>query len=450
MKTRKLLSRLANADFADSVGFCIHADGISAAHIKKRFQSARAVSLASRPLDGSSEVRRNTIAEFVREFTARRGMENARVSVAIERSATFVGQLDLPATAAEDVERVVSYELDRIIPVPADSVCSDCYSRELGSGGERVAVTVLAANREVVEGIHGLFADVGLSLSTVSTHAVALNDYYCFCRGKDAGVAGLFHNENGRTYMTLSCNGLMVGNVRADTTVETHTGVLQREIERVLPDLSDVPSSVVVDLGPTLALLAPEGFLPEGAEPAWAECAAIGVALGQVGESYRRVNLLPTELIQGEEGIGVAEVGLAAVVVVLAAVLAGSVVAKNVAAGSALTSELERLSPLVTEVTRIEEGNRRTMARLRVVEGQREKKTLTYLKSMTALVPKTAYLTTFRYKGDRLEVDGIADNASGLISILERSPHFKNVQFTAPTTKYLQSQERFSLRMELE
>ena len=69
---------------------------------------------------------------------------------------------------------------------------------------------------------------------------------------------------------------------------------------------------------------------------------------------------------------------------------------------------------------------------------------------MTEAVPNSAYLTTFRYKGDRLEVDGIADNASVLISLLERSPFFKNVEFTAPTTKYLQSQERFSLRMELE
>ena len=48
-----------------------------------------------------------------------------------------------------------------------------------------------------------------------------------------------------------------------------------------------------------------------------------------------------------------------------------------------------------------------------------------------------------------LEVDGIAEKASGLISLLEQSPYFTNVEFTAPTTKYLQDQERFSLRMGL-
>ena len=69
---------------------------------------------------------------------------------------------------------------------------------------------------------------------------------------------------------------------------------------------------------------------------------------------------------------------------------------------------------------------------------------------MTVRLPDSAYLTTFRYKGDRIEVDGIADSAAGLISLLEKSPYFVNVQFTAPTTKYLQDQERFSLRMELE
>ena len=62
----------------------------------------------------------------------------------------------------------------------------------------------------------------------------------------------------------------------------------------------------------------------------------------------------------------------------------------------------------------------------------------------------SAYLTTFRYKGDRIEVDGIATNAAELISQLEHSAQFKDVEFTAPTTKYLQNQERFSLRMGLE
>jgi general secretion pathway protein L len=73
-----------------------------------------------------------------------------------------------------------------------------------------------------------------------------------------------------------------------------------------------------------------------------------------------------------------------------------------------------------------------------------------YLKAVTDLIPETSYLTTFRYREDKIELDGISDKASELIAILESSPYFAGVEFTAPTTKYLSSQERFSLRMRIE
>ena len=130
--------------------------------------------------------------------------------------------------------------------------------------------------------------------------------------------------------------------------------------------------------------------------------------------------------------------------------LAAAIGLKNLSISNAVASEVERLKPTVSAVNAREEANRSALERIQVLETQRSQSVLVYLRDMTDRVPKTAYLTTFRFKGDRVEVDGIADNASGLISLLERSPYFKNVEFTAPTTKYLQSQERFSLRMGLE
>ena len=155
-------------------------------------------------------------------------------------------------------------------------------------------------------------------------------------------------------------------------------------------------------------------------------------------------------MAKDEEGVGLREMALAAVVVVLAAMLASSIAFKNLSVSNALAGEVSRLLPQVTEVTQQEERNRQLLAKVHLLEKHRRHSVLAYLQAMTSAVPRTAYLTTFRYKGDRIEVDGIAQNAAGLISVLERSPLFKNVEFTAPTTKYLQTQERFSLRMELE
>ena len=115
-----------------------------------------------------------------------------------------------------------------------------------------------------------------------------------------------------------------------------------------------------------------------------------------------------------------------------------------------MAAEVERLLPKVSAVTQKEEANRALAAKLSTLEDARAVSVLAYLRDITIRLPNSAYLTTFRFKGDRIEIDGIADSAAGLISLLEQSPNFADVEFTAPTTKYLQDQQRFSLRMGFE
>jgi Tfp pilus assembly protein PilN len=223
--------------------------------------------------------------------------------------------------------------------------------------------------------------------------------------------------------------------------------LLERREER--PELIiDEPQSDEGDLG--VAAIAPPDFLPAGMRPSWLEAAAIGAALAQLNEARVRMNLLPPGLARAEEGIGLRELALAAVVVFLSLTLGTSIAFKNLSVSSALAAEVDRLLPMVTAVTKKEEQNRALLAKLQTLEKSRAVSVLAYLRDMTTRVPTGAYLTTFRYKGDRIELDGIADNAASLIAELEQSQYFKNVEFTAPTTKYLQDQERFSLKMELE
>ena len=150
------------------------------------------------------------------------------------------------------------------------------------------------------------------------------------------------------------------------------------------------------------------------------------------------------------EGLGLGGMTLSAAVVLMALVLFGGTAYKNVAVRNALAAELDRLTPRVTSVTEREQHNRDLREKLVNLEGSSRSHVLKYLQEVTQLVPETAYLTTFRYKGDRIEMDGIATEASSLIATLESSPFFQNVEFNAPTTKYLANQERFSLRMGLE
>jgi general secretion pathway protein L len=72
------------------------------------------------------------------------------------------------------------------------------------------------------------------------------------------------------------------------------------------------------------------------------------------------------------------------------------------------------------------------------------------LDELTKVIPANAYLSNLRYRAGSVEVQGSAENASGLIPLLERSPVFENVGFNAPSNRGRDNRETFSLRAELE
>jgi general secretion pathway protein L len=453
---RHFFARLAKADFADAIGVAVSDNHVSVAHLRKRVNHVEVLDFRTREIDAPPEGVWPLIVDFVRDFAGGGDVpEGCRVGVVLDRRNALLAHLQLPSAAAENLERVVAYEADRILPVPADELYTTQYARPMGSVGERISVTVVASRKTSVEDAQQAFSDAGLSPSAVSAFPVALADYYHFCRGEQSGAAGIFHREEDRESMTVVSDGMLVSSVRFDPAVEGRSDRLRRELETLLPDRADDVAEMIIDEEAAegdvnLASLAPHGMLPSGRKPTWREAAAIGAALAQLNESRVKVNLLPPELIKTEDGVGLRELALSALVVVMSVSLAGMIALKNLSTGNAMAAEVERLLPKVSAVTQKEEANRALAAKLSTLEDARAVSVLAYLRDITIRLPNSAYLTTFRFKGDRIEIDGIADSAAGLISLLEQSPNFANVEFTAPTTKYLQDQQRFSLRMGFE
>ena len=81
---------------------------------------------------------------------------------------------------------------------------------------------------------------------------------------------------------------------------------------------------------------------------------------------------------------------------------------------------------------------------------QRKGEVLRVLDELSKIVPVNAYFTNLRYRAGNLELQGSAENASGLIPLLERSPVFENVGFNAPSNRGRDNRETFSLKADLE
>jgi hypothetical protein len=454
VETRGLIRRIAKADFADVLGVALRGDVLAVAHVRKRVNVVRVVELAQHRLEGPADARISEAAAFLRSFASRAEVEPSRVAVAVDRAATLIASVAIPASAAGNAADAIRYDLDRLIPVPSDSLYWATTTRPLGTVGERIAVSVFASPKPAVEEASDMVREAGLPISAVTVEPVALADYLGLVGVPLAAVATV---SGAREFLTLCANGLVISSHHVDRRARSLGFVKSalREMETTLPERSgEVPALLrgrAVEEGEqSLASLAPADFMPIDASVGEVEIVAIGAALGVIGESAQPVNLLPPAMIQSATGFGLRDIALSGGVAAMALMLLVSIGAKNLSISGALASQIEDLEPKVEQTLRRQDKNAEMLATVEKLETKSRSRTLSYLKAVTDLIPASSYLTTFRFREDKIELDGISDKASDLIAILESSPYFTGVEFTAPTTKYLSSQERFSLRMRLE
>jgi len=72
------------------------------------------------------------------------------------------------------------------------------------------------------------------------------------------------------------------------------------------------------------------------------------------------------------------------------------------------------------------------------------------LREFTGLLPDTAYLSELTFRDQVVEITGLAPSASQLLSVIEASPLFSGVEFSAPIVAQGAGLERFRIRMRLE
>ena len=72
------------------------------------------------------------------------------------------------------------------------------------------------------------------------------------------------------------------------------------------------------------------------------------------------------------------------------------------------------------------------------------------LRELTGLLPDTAYLSELNFRDRTVEITGLAPSASQLLPVLEASPLFSGVEFSAPIVAQGAGLERFRIRMKVE
>jgi Tfp pilus assembly protein PilN len=460
-----LTQRLSRADLLDGIGVYLTPDRVALAHLRKRLFRVQLLDLAVRPLPPVADVegRRQALVAAVSEFAGPRRGAVQRACIVLPRRAAMMTRVVLPAAARDNLGEVLSYEIENLVPLPKEEVHYEYVPRE--QRGERVEVLLASLPRTVVEEHTTVLEQAGVRVRSLQLACTALADYVMFCRGNEVGPLGMMIPEGEDLELALVnehrlCSSQVIPMERVDGGTVEQTFVRQLAEEQLQP--SDV---TMVGYGlrngvaeyaqwrdaELLALAA--GRLEDGGGRLAGTDAvilpAIGGALAAIREQAVPLNLLPADQRRAaEEGPSLATMGLTGLVAVLALVFAFSALVKQRLMLRDVEAQVAQLQPKVSEVHQLQDEIDHLQEQLKVLSSGEDVRATRVLRDLSELVPKEAYLTTLTLRQGKVTMDGQATLASDLISTLEKSKRFRQVQFSSPTTR-AGDKERFALSAEV-
>jgi general secretion pathway protein L len=474
--TGRLFQRAARLDFLDGLGIAIHQRSVAMVHMGKRLAtvSLQHHRIAPLPPPEEAEPRRAALAAAVAGFVSEHSLDADRTYVTLPRASALLSRLSLPTAAKNDLRQVLEFEIDRLLPLSRDEIYYDTIVRD---GAGKLDVLVISVPRRIVVEALAALELAEVRARSVAIAPVATFDFLRFCTQEDDEQVVALVEDSGTVEFDYFARATVVAShlVRPDEVATP--GAISRLVSHEAMTAGGTPSAVKLyawrapgDVVPGTAqsiltgemlasgadllrradgaLSAPEGFF-ESASPTLIP--AIGAGLGAVREGSSGLNLLPAEERRSvEEGAPLITFLCAAVLVLMTGVWLVSAVVKDHRIASQLHEEIDTLEPTMRTVHRNEDDVKALSEKLHTLTWSDRQRISVILKELTEVMPKDAYLTTFRYRMGKVELEGFAKSASDLVPMLERSPFFKNAQFTSPVTKVQDNQERFSLATEIE
>jgi general secretion pathway protein L len=471
--TTRFFQRTARLDFLDGLGIAIQQRSVAMVHMTKRLATVSLLQNRVVPLPPPEEAepRRAALAAAVASFVGEHSLDADRAFVTLPRSSALLSRLSLPAAAKNDVRQVIEFEVDRLLPLSREEIYYDTIVRE---GAGKLDVLVISVPRRVVAETLAALELAEVRARSVAISPVAIFDFVRFCGIEDDEHVVTLVEDGPAVEFDYFARGTLIASHLVHGEEVRAPGAIARLVNQESQTAGGTPASVklygwrapadgapaellsgdVLASGGELlrraegALTVPDGFF-EATSPALIP--AIGAGLAAVREGNAAINLLPVEERRStEEGPPLLTFLCAAVLVLMTGVWLVSAVIKDQRIASQLHEELATLEPAMRSVRRNEDDAKALNDKLRLLTQGDRRRISVLLKELTEVVPKDAYLTTFRFRSGKIELEGFAKSASDLVPMLERSPYFKNAQFTSPVTKVQNDQERFSLATEIE
>lgn len=355
-------------------------------------------------------------------FLKKLGCAHLAATVLLPRREVIVRTLDMPGVKDRDLDAAIGFQMDSLHPYPEDDAVPS-FGRLGGSSNILVGI----ARREVLEHYRTLFAESGVKVGSFTFSAAAIysslrllgnppKEFYCV---GDSGAALEVYGESAAR---------PVFSAVFEPPVERAMALAAAEL-RLAPDTQ--PISV------------------ESAAPSLSHAAAMSAACPRFSLD---ANMLPEDQRSANSRI----LFIPTVLLTLALILLGVALTmhstyENRRLIAALEEKTKKLQPTAAKVALFEKSTQNAKERTKLLDGfrTRSKSDLDAILELTRVLPPPIWLNYLELTRTGITVGGEADQAAGLLRVIDNSPYFQNSEFTMPISR-MQAAEVFRIRSQRE
>lgn len=392
------------------------------------------------------------------------------ITLIIPKAWVIISTVELPSVVRENLPEVISYELDRLTPFSSDDAYYDF--RILKERDGKLTIVIAAARSDVITPYIEALREKGLSVNRVAVSLSGIGALWrrmeektdaVFVDVQEGGYQGALYHDGiireaftgdytatdekakAETIMTEieSCRNAAIKDGR-----EPRTVLLLRDTDATLKELLKLRSS-----GPVTILNEADIKLRLPGPRKDISYASIGGAVESLLPEPTGLNLLKKGSHEKlKPPVGVTGALLAAIIVlwIIQMLTPLRIEGKRLA-------EIDRqIAMKKDEIKKIEALKREIDAAdkdiFTIVHFKEDRPmTLSILKELTAILPKTTWLTRVRTTETNAEIEGYASSATELLPKLEASKLFKKAEFASPTFRDARmNADRFVIKMEIE
>lgn len=387
------------------------------------------------------------------------------VTLIIPKSWAVLKIAEFPITVKENLQNVLSFEMDRLTPFNPEDVFYDY--RIIREEENRLSLLIAATKKDTVTPYIEALQEKGIDVKRITVSMTAMAALNSYSGGKD-----------GTIFLDFGKNFYEAGLIKGSVTVDHTSGSFETEddktraskvIKELQPFFERVKSSGAT---PEILLLLRDSSIKETLR------SMIDYPLRILGETDLRIKLptikdipyvalggLIESLIRGER-INLLSCGKREkrqipflLTLILFITIASLAVVYFI---TPLRVEERRLHAIEEEIAKKKIEAKKVESLKKEVEELRDevasinnfkegRSSLAILKEMTLILPKNTWLTRFRITETNVDIEGYAGSATELLPKLETSRYFRKAEFSSPTFRDARmNADRFIIKMEIE